>query len=240
MDLPHGGWVPKGRLAEDGPLPEKYKVGEMPTDSYPERTEQNVIDSDGTLIVSHGKLTGGSKLTEELADKHQRPCLHIDLDETTVMQAAHKIIDWTLKSRVEILNVAGPKENKDPLIYMSVYDLLHTIYYLAITEEPVVEIRDTYNAKTVDDAVKLLLDNIPLKLKSDMAKMDEGDLIDLHFTFGAFIRNEFGLWKDNKELMDDCSRIAMEKDLQPDQASSVIIKELWKRLRETHKLRVVK
>ena len=51
---PHGGWVPKGRLTEDGPLPEKYQLREMPTTSYPARTEQNVIDSDGTLIFFHG------------------------------------------------------------------------------------------------------------------------------------------------------------------------------------------
>lgn len=36
MDIPHGGWVPKGQKAEDGPLPEKYLVKEMPTASYPE------------------------------------------------------------------------------------------------------------------------------------------------------------------------------------------------------------
>ena len=48
--IPHGGWVPKGRLAEDGPLPKKYKLQEMSTDSYQDRTEQNVIDADGTVI----------------------------------------------------------------------------------------------------------------------------------------------------------------------------------------------
>ena len=53
-NFPHGGWIPKGRLTEDGPLPEKYLLKEMPTDSYPRRTEQNVIDSDGTLIISRG------------------------------------------------------------------------------------------------------------------------------------------------------------------------------------------
>ena len=65
--IPHGGWVPKGGLAEDGPLPKKYKLTEMPTDSYQERTEQNVIDSDGTVIISHGKLTGGSAYTQKMA-----------------------------------------------------------------------------------------------------------------------------------------------------------------------------
>ncbi len=59
LDISHGGWIPKGRLTEDGPLPDKYKLQEMPTSSYPKRTEKNILDSDGTLILSHGKLTGG-------------------------------------------------------------------------------------------------------------------------------------------------------------------------------------
>jgi len=73
LDIPHGGWIPKGRKTEDGGLPEKYHLKEMPTGSYAARTEQNVIDSDGTLIVSHGKLNGGSALTRRLAKKHKRP-----------------------------------------------------------------------------------------------------------------------------------------------------------------------
>ena len=74
--IPHRGRVPKGRLAEDGPLADRYELKEMPSDSYPARTEQNVIDSDGTLIISHGPLTGGSDYTREKAKKHKKPCLH--------------------------------------------------------------------------------------------------------------------------------------------------------------------
>ena len=60
LGIPHCGWVPKGRIAEDGPLSERYLLKEMPTDSYAERTKQNVLDSDGTLIIARGQLTGDS------------------------------------------------------------------------------------------------------------------------------------------------------------------------------------
>ena len=63
LGIPHGGWIPKGRITENGPLPEKYQLQEMPTISYPRRTEQNVIDSDGTLIVARGKLISPGRLT---------------------------------------------------------------------------------------------------------------------------------------------------------------------------------
>ena len=97
MEIPHGGWIPKGRLAEDGPLPSKYNLKEMRTKSYPRRTEKNVVDSDGTLIVSHGKLTGGSQYTMDMAILHDKPWLHIDLNETSILEAAQKVIDWALR-----------------------------------------------------------------------------------------------------------------------------------------------
>ena len=80
FNIPHGGWIPKGRKTEDGVLPEKYQLQEMPTASYPKRTEKNILDSDGTLILSYGKLTGGSALTRKLTKKHSKPWVHVDLD----------------------------------------------------------------------------------------------------------------------------------------------------------------
>jgi len=64
-NIHHGGWIPKSRLTEEGPLPTHYQLWEMETRSYAKRTEQNVIDSDGTLILSHGELSGGSDLTRQ-------------------------------------------------------------------------------------------------------------------------------------------------------------------------------
>jgi Circularly permutated YpsA SLOG family len=71
-DIPYSGWIPKGRMTESGPLPEKYHLEEMPTKSYPKRTEKNIIVSDGTLIVSHGTITGGTALTKKLAKTSKR------------------------------------------------------------------------------------------------------------------------------------------------------------------------
>jgi hypothetical protein len=74
-DIPHDGWVPKGRIAEDGIIPEKYNVHEAPTQDYRRRTELNVVHSDGTLILTHGELSGGSALTRTFAQKHKKPYL---------------------------------------------------------------------------------------------------------------------------------------------------------------------
>src|SRR5512136_1445608 len=107
-NIPHGGWVPKGRKAENGRIPDIFQLQEMPTDSYRARTEQNVIDSDGTLIISHGELIGrsGSAYAAEMARKHCRPWLHLDIAKLSIEQAAQTLRPWIAEHDIEVLNVA--------------------------------------------------------------------------------------------------------------------------------------
>jgi len=64
LNIPCGGWCPKGRKSEDGPIPERYPLQETDSASYPVRTEMNVRDSDGTLILTWGRPTGETALTK--------------------------------------------------------------------------------------------------------------------------------------------------------------------------------
>ena len=123
-NIPHGGWIPRGRKAEDGPLPHGYHLKEMPTADYPKRMEQNVRDSDGTVIISHGRLTGGSANTAGMARKHGRPWLHLDMEKTTVDAAAQRLREWIAGNSSSILNVAGPRQSKDPKIYSAALRVL--------------------------------------------------------------------------------------------------------------------
>jgi len=166
VGLPHGGWIPKGRLTEDSPLPEKYNYEEMPSSSYPERTEQNVIHSDGTLILSHGKLTGGSLLTNEFAEKHEKPFLHIYLYEEIIYGAAVHIVDWVQDHGIEVLNVAGPRASKDPEIYEKVVMTIELVYYMQRSVENTKIIKQISVVKTVREAVDLLIKLLPLKDRS--------------------------------------------------------------------------
>jgi hypothetical protein len=127
LGIDHGGWVPRGRWAEDGPLPERYRVRETPTDEVAVRTAWNVRDSDATLIVSHGPLTSGSALTWEVAQRCGKPVLHLDLnrlDETTSLE---RLREWLAVVRPAVLNVAGPRASTDPAIYARVRDLLRRL-----------------------------------------------------------------------------------------------------------------
>jgi hypothetical protein len=127
-NLAHGGWIPKGRLTEAGPLDRKYQLKEMPTAEYAKRTERNVLDSDGTVIVSHGRLTGGSALTQTLAHQHRKPCLHVDMDELPAEEAVSLILAWIVDRGVKILNLAGPAASKDPKIYGTTVELLEALF----------------------------------------------------------------------------------------------------------------
>ena len=128
LGIPHGGWVPKGRATEIGPLPDRYRMREMPTADYAKRTEQNVLDSDGTVIVSHGALDGGSALTEVLAEQHGRPHIQLDMDKLSVRDAADTLKGWIQDNAIRTLNVAGSRESRDPDIYRLTAAVLETLF----------------------------------------------------------------------------------------------------------------
>ena len=125
LGVAHGGWVPKGRLAEDGTLPSYYQLQEMPTEDYQARTEKNVMDSDGTLLISRGSPTGGTDYTRKMALKHGKQLLHIDLSlGQRLSDAGSLIASWIEMNRIETLNVAGPRESNDPNIYMDTINII--------------------------------------------------------------------------------------------------------------------
>ncbi len=247
-NIPHGGWIPKGRLAEDGALPATYELKEMPTDSYAARTEQNVIDSDGTLIFSRGKPTGGTDYTREMALKHKRQMLGIDLNLTSSYDAASLIVSWINLQRIKILNVAGPRASEDPKIYRDVFKTLDMVIQLQKAEErrpaekssPTSPVKTKIPPKTVAEAVERLLSGLALKDKATIANMAEVELSSMHGNLGEYLQKEFGLWSENSDLLTSCGFFAKRDKVTANEASSIIIRELWKRLRASHKLRVVK
>jgi hypothetical protein len=237
FNIPHGGWIPKGRIAEDGPLPDKYQLQEMPSSSYPAWTEQNVIDFDGTVIFSRGKPTGGTDYTRKMVLKHKKQLLHIDLNLITSYDAAHLLSSWIDLQHIKILNVAGPRASKDPAIYNDVFRVLEMAYKIHgkglignIEKLP----------RTVNEAVDRLIRELSLRDKTNIANMTENELMTLEFTLGSYIDNEFGIYTGNRELKFSSKMFSGDVHLDPDAISPLIIKELWKRLKESHKLRVVK
>ena len=111
LGIPHGGWCPRGRLAEDGRIPDGYQLTETESPEYPVRTERNVVDSEATLILCRGRPSGGTELTRRLALEHGRPCLVVDLGAPPELAATRR---WLAEHGRGTLNVAGPRQSQCP------------------------------------------------------------------------------------------------------------------------------
>jgi hypothetical protein len=105
-------------------LSDHYRITELESGSYSERTERNVVDGDATLILSRGSLTGGSALTEKIARRLNKPCLHIDFEEADLNRAVLAVGQWLAQHEVRVLNVAGPRASSDPHIYATAKELV--------------------------------------------------------------------------------------------------------------------
>lgn len=127
LDISCGGWCPLGRKAEDGALASHYPLNETPTGDYAQRTEWNVRDSDGTLVILCGEPEGGTKLTIDLAKQYGKPCCIVSIHDGNWLK---KVQSWLAQHRIRTLNVAGPRESKCPGIYQRALAMLRELLSL--------------------------------------------------------------------------------------------------------------
>ncbi len=210
MNIPHGGWISKGRITEAGPLPEIYQLREMAASDYPSRTRRNILDSHGTVIISRGQLRGGSKLTQSFAQVKGKPNCHIDLLKQDTFEGAIILQSFILENQIRILNVAGPRASHDPGIYFEVKSIIEAMLYLMYLDSDAEDelsdlVLDSSNnkgfPKTLDQAVKLVISALSLKHRTRVASMENTTLKDLYFTWMDSIRNITGLDQKNSNLL---------------------------------------
>lgn len=113
-NIPIGGWCPRGRKAEDGPISQHYSLKETESSDYEERTRLNIRDSDGTLIIV-AKMPfctkNGTQFTIEEAQKIGKPLLIVNLSKPPSFEFLHR---WVQENQIEVLNIAGPRESQSP------------------------------------------------------------------------------------------------------------------------------
>lgn len=119
-----GGWCPLGRLAEDGTIDARYPLIETDTDDYADRTARNVLDSDGTLIITRGPAAGGTSYTRRTAERLNKPVFTVDLDDAA---GPEEVREWLRSGDIRRVNVAGPRESKCPGIYREAFEFLKTV-----------------------------------------------------------------------------------------------------------------
>jgi len=119
--VPHGGWCPKDRLAEDGTIADCYQLKELPSRDYAARTERNVVDSDGTLLLYRPPLTGGTLLTQRLARRWNKPLFRQQLGRSIDYDA---MVAWIAEYQLRILNIAGPRGSSHTGLQQEAYEVV--------------------------------------------------------------------------------------------------------------------
>jgi len=122
-----GGWCPLGRKSEDGIISEKYPLLETKTSKYSERTKLNVQTSDGTLLIFDKIFDKGSTLTKNLAIEYLKSLFLYDLSANIEISEIKK---WMHSNKINVLNIAGPRESNSIGIYLKTYKLLSEIFIL--------------------------------------------------------------------------------------------------------------
>jgi hypothetical protein len=121
-----GGCCPKGRKAEDGPIDIRYPLRETHSPRYSVRTERNVRESDGTLVLTGlGRASAGTALTIRFAQKDKKPYLVRDLFVRKDLGTVRK---WLEVNRIRALNVAGPRESESPGIHDKAFEFLKELF----------------------------------------------------------------------------------------------------------------
>jgi hypothetical protein len=115
LGLKAGGWCPRGRRAEDGKIPDRYPLRETGSWRYPVRTRRNVLESDGTLILTRGEPRAGTALTAVLAERLKKPFFLVDFEAPEEGRESFWL--WGRLQTIRVLNVAGPRESETPGIY---------------------------------------------------------------------------------------------------------------------------
>ena len=135
-----GGWCPPGRVCEKGVIPPEFPLKETPQERSvdaphvprSQRTEWNVRDSDGTLVMVRGEASHSEAATEdpgirwtiECAQRYERPLLVCGVADS---KARQKIREWLAENKIGMLNVAGPSESVAPGIGGRAFALLRTV-----------------------------------------------------------------------------------------------------------------
>ena len=133
LEIPHGGWCPKGRRAElDKTIPEKYNLKETDSDQFEVRTKLNIKDSDGTLIIVPKlpiEITDGTILTLQEVKQKNKP--HLIIDQCNPIDREN-ILKWVNNNHIKVLNVAGPRESQSPGIYKKSFVLLKNVFSILL------------------------------------------------------------------------------------------------------------
>jgi hypothetical protein len=199
--------------------------------------KQKVDRADGVLIIYRPQLPPDSDLAGKWARLRRKPLLEIEVPDASVAEASARIDAWVADHGIETVFITGPQKTEDAMIYFMAKILLQT----ALDNGEMRRYKRELEWPTqVDEAVKRVCQAMSLKDRTTIANMTEDELDALDASIGIYIRQHFGLAEGNTDLLDACRAAYNRLDINPELAVRAIIELLWRQLKDTHKLRIVK
>ena len=251
LGIPHGGYIPWGKMTEIGTLPSKYKLQELNTDDHLYCVERNVKESKGTLIISVAELNDDSKYARKITMKHTHQLFVVDLELTPSSESTTIVYDWLQTYNIDVLYIVGPFTYEYLNIDRHMTIIVEGALLLDLMDAPQgSKATDYYKVmylqklsdlpKTVEEAVDQIMSDMSLEERVRMANFDKEELRVINYSLSVFIRNQLFMKDINKELFESCRTASGYKNLNEGTAALVIIERLWEKLRKTYKLRLVK
>jgi hypothetical protein len=243
MGIACGGWRAPEAEAADGD--DRCGLKPLPAGDPRHPDEANVEEAHGTLSVSYGPPSGHASRIGAHAERQGRPWLHIDLLQRGKFEAAMAIRSWLVARHVAVLHVTGGGAFENPAIRGATLDLIESVtYLLEMSQRPGASPPPAQDAppppRSVQQAVERLSDSLSLKDRILIANLSIDELPTLHPTLGDYILSRFDLVGGGGELLAACRFFAARETLDPQAAMTVILEALWRELRRTHRLRIVK
>ena len=241
MGIPHGGSVPAEAAGELRPF-----VGLTPLSGAKSVhcLEKNVVDSDGTLMITFGKPEGDTDMARRFSLQHGRQLLHIDAALTASAAAAELIRSWIEIYRISVVHVTGVDARDPDGLYAAAVPIL-VFAVEAVRRKPARPAQEYPLAPhnrpvTLQQAVQRLTTEMSLRDKALMANTEDDGIGPL---FEPMIRSvivRFGISAGNELLVESCRSAVKKADMGPEEAAAAILRTLWKSLRDTHRIRIVK
>ena len=249
LGLDYGGW-----LREENTVMDRYKLEQLPGTSNQTLIDKAIETADGSLYFVHGQRSSiDIEKTKKTVLKLRKPFLLVDLSQESGFSVSRRIAVWIAENQIRVLHVDGEKEDQH---FASTADnvagILEATFFLAMMETGVTSPLQSIVQKerfsqpvtsppqSIEAAIDHLEQSLSLKDKATISNMASEELVSLHFTLGDYINTHFDLFTTNTQLLADCRKTAGREDLIPKDAAAIIIRQLWRRLRDTCRIRIIK
>lgn len=250
LGIAYTGWQPAIQVPSRLVKTDKYRLHTLPSNRPQDAIAKNVKASDGTFILSHGRLRKQADYARQMTLKNRKQLLGIELNQHSPFEAARLLASWIEMNHIKSLFVTGSTEIKTLNIYHQTFRILESAIFAVLAQSSVpgsTEILSGRNVgipnrqpATVHDAMEWLVSSLSLKEKAYIAASKLDVFLQRDNPLGQHIQKIFNLRTGNEVLMQSCSDISEKDAVKPEEASRVIMIALWKNLRETHRLRIIK